>query len=120
MSGTEQQDPDPFAGRTLQSLTKSLSHHANRMKTRADAAQRLQIHVYIWPGGPAADRLAELKREMAEDWEQCTTYANEIKRRVSSLMEQLAPNTMGLSRHEIGMTPWAGKQGDGSPPKLGN
>lgn len=90
-------EPYPFAGCTLQSLAKSLTHHTNRLKARVGAAERLQIHVMIWPESPAAIRLAELRDEMVEDWEQCGKYATEIIRRIASLMEELDPNTMKVS-----------------------
>lgn len=111
-------EPDPFAGRTLQSLAKSLTHHENRLKGRMEAAEKLEIHVRIWPGGPAADRLAVLRGEMAEDWEHCKAYCSALTRRLAYLMEWAGPNTMGLSNVSLGESSnqWAGKQGDGSPP----
>lgn len=90
-------EPDPFAGRSLQSLAKSLSHHANRLRTRMEAAERLEIHVRIWPGGPAAGRLEVLREEMAADWEQCQLYLNALTRRLASLTDELDPNRMSLS-----------------------
>lgn len=95
-------EPHPFAGRTLQSLAKSLTHHTNRLRARAGAAERLQIHVMIWPDSPAASRLAELRDEMVEDWEQCKKYATEIMRRIASLMDELDPNRMKESGVQTG------------------
>lgn len=95
-------EPDPFAGRTLQSLAKSLTHHTNRLRTRMDAAERLGIHVRIWPQSPAAARLMQLRKEMAEDWEQCGLYATAITSRLTSMMQGLDPRTLGVTSIKLG------------------
>lgn len=95
-------EPDPFAGRTLQSLAKSLTHHTNRLRARMGAAEKLGIHVRIWPDSPASIRLAELRDEMEDDWEECGKYATALMQRIASMLDGLDPRTMGLSSIEIG------------------
>lgn len=95
-------EPDPFAGRTLQSLAKSFTHHANRLRVRMDAAERLGIHVRIWPDSPAAGRLAQLQEEMVQDWEQCKELSAVLTRRIASMAEGLDPRTLGVTSIRLG------------------
>lgn len=87
----------PYAERSLVSLTKSLNHHVNRLKDRMAKAEVLQLHVAIWPVSPAAGRLATLKAEMQEDWDEGCRLVTEITARVASALGGLDPGTIGVS-----------------------
>lgn len=105
----------PYAERSLVSLTKSLNHHTNRLKDRMAKAEVLQLHVAIWPVSPAAGRLATLKAEMQEDWDEAGRLATEITARVASAIDSLDPGTIVVSTSQSMEVEDYGQESTGGP-----